>query len=257
MGNGITIDIMEGNRARKTAMGWEFDRVALVEGIYGNAYDRLINAAEHTDMPEIGDEHPGYPKALLKEMHPEPITSSQMKVTLVYRTPKNQITQLSWGSVLQDETVSVDVDDNPMTVEDPKGKDIGVQATVGRIRENMVFTRTETKAPGARLRPYSGKVNKLGWKPWPTDAARTWKLSITASTADNGLTYEVVYTFEYNPDTWDTKHVYLNEKGKIPKDITAAGRATFVHFEEADFNKLVLWPLAPVPDGVKGEELVD
>lgn len=55
----------------------------------------------------------------------------------------------------------------------------------------------------ARNLAYAGTTNILGWNLHPTDPAGYWLChSIEADSIDNGLSWQVGYTFEYNPSGW-------------------------------------------------------
>jgi len=106
----------------------------------------------------------------------------------------------------------------------------------------------------ARKLEYEGKVNSSTWALNPASEARTWLCTgIGGRSQDNGLTYDVTYTFQYREDTWDEtarfvdagtgqtpSDIIIENKGTLPSGQTLYGARDVKLYKEIDFNGLEL-----------------
>jgi hypothetical protein len=90
---------------------------------------------------------------------------------------------------------------------------------------------------------YEGFVNGLTWDLNPISGLRTWLCTgIGGRSQDNGLTYDVTYTFQYRADTWDATIRFIDPgTGQAPADLVAGtGYKDVEVYPLADFNLLGL-----------------
>ncbi len=104
-------------------------------------------------------------------------------------------------------------------------------------RMGLQFMRNEAYPPIAAMRAYRRAISSDSFQ---GDAPKTWKVvSITFGNQqfENGVTFfQVTYTFEYNPDTWEASVLEQGYNG-----INAAGKP--VSFEK-DTPQLLIKPVA-------------
>lgn len=83
---------------------------------------------------------------------------------------------------------------------------------------------------------YEGTVNS-GF--WMGASARKWLcLGIEAESNDNGWSYDVTYTFLYNPMTWDEHTFWRNDKGIIPSPTNSKSAKVEELYVEQNFYEL-------------------
>jgi len=128
---------------------------------------------------------------------------------------------------------------------------------------SITITREETANPLDLAVYYVGKANLAGWHLRPEDPAHSWLCtSITGSSSDNGVTYQVTYSFMRrlaylgNGTTvgydWHTHKYWIDPKNNtVPDDASTApdalnagstnsGEVIITDYEEVDFNGLEL-----------------
>ena len=244
-----TEDITQGNNARLTIKGWEFDRVFIVSELTSFGSDKLVEAVQATNIP-FGQSHPAIPAAFAIEFTPESLESADAaKVTVRYKEFAQDYTVEIGSRVLSKDTSesfnnpNIDGGD-PFTMKltykypddydlkpDLQGIEVsqGVQVSVQNYFPTIVITRTEftTRAADAdnghpigvkltgeiltdRAKAYNGTTNRSGWNIRPFDPEHVWRLEMTAVTAEDGLAYRVRYAFAYDPDEWTYSAVYID-----------------------------------------------
>jgi len=82
----IKSDIIDGNGARLTTKGWEFDRIFVVSELTAPGYAMLVEAVDFTGV-QFGDPHPEIPLAKAFEFLPASIPNSgnSVRITIPYR----------------------------------------------------------------------------------------------------------------------------------------------------------------------------
>ena len=56
-----------------------------MQGLTGNAEQKLFNALSHTDIPRRGDSHPTIPFIRVGEISASPIDADTIEVSVIYR----------------------------------------------------------------------------------------------------------------------------------------------------------------------------
>ena len=144
------------------------------------------------------------------------------------------------------------------------------ELNVSQELDTLIITRTEfTTLPadavagwplGTRLtgeiltdrsRYFNNRVNKAGWLVRPGDAEFTWKLRMSAKTAEDGLAFRVRYEFSYDDRKWTYPATFIDpQTGQAvsspifydPPIVTEdyASR-DYYQFIAADFDRLELY----------------
>jgi len=147
-----------------------------------------------------------------------------------------------------------------------------VELSVSQELDTLIITRTEfTTLPadavagwplGTRLtgeiltdrsRYFNNRTNKAGWLVRPSDAQFTWKLRMSARTAEDGLAFRVRYEFSYDDNGWAYPATFIDpQTGQAVADAVTYdpndpprdeeyGFRNFHQFLAADFDKLELY----------------
>lgn len=242
-------DITQGNNARLTIKGWEFDRIFIVSELTSFGSDKLVEAVQATNVP-FGQSHPSISTAFALEFTPESLESADAaRVTIRYREySQDYITEIG-SRVLSKETSETFLDPNaadgdPATMKltykypddyelrpDLQGVEVpqGVRVSVQNYFPTIVITRTEFTAITAdvdngyaagspltgemltdRAKVFNGKLNKANWNIRPADPEHVWRLEMSAVSAEDGLAYRVRYAFAFDPDKWSFLAVYID-----------------------------------------------
>lgn len=207
-------------------------------------------------LPQRGEGHPYVPGVYVRHRRVTNKTHDACDIAITW-TPRTGtsgtasetepvIMRLVSGSVLT--TTEVDKDGNPIVLQHTytSGPKAGATDQVGGAVEIevpvQVFEgrRLESGSPRDKGRDYVGAVNAT---PFAGDPARTWKIdAIECDTRDGGLTYDVLYRASYNPDTWDSRAVYIDpDTGQRPPDLVVGEGLKIVRVRpEVDFGPLNL-----------------
>jgi len=255
----VELDKMQGHNVVQSENGWELTRMAIVKGVTGDGDERLVNAIVSAEvrtagMPTIYDEHPAVPAAILRELRPRPIDSETVEVTLVYRSngfvsfPKNAA-QITVGASVQQVSTNRDKNNadlsvshtwttaekdkhgvSPTTSPDTQGGEI----TVFKPQTTFDYAIRQNYAPDAFSLSYVGKVNSSTWK---GGSAGTWLCtSINGRSSDNGSTYDVTYSFQYQAAGWNPFYFYRMPDGRPPAVTDANSLKQVSYYETADFT---------------------
>jgi len=240
------IDIIDGSRGRESRNGWEeVERVATVTGCTGSGQAKLANALSASGMPGIGSGHPAFANLALEERAPEAIGTDTVKVRLIYRRsdpPSDPASgTIEVGASLNQQQTDRDYAGDLITV---THADIVQGGIVNVLRPQVTITRTrkELSSPGAKAKTYVGKLNSGAWSLDPGASARQWLCTgITGRSDDNGASYEVTYTFQYDENAWWEKVVWIDPAtGRPPNPLDATGEKTVQLYDEVDFSQLQL-----------------
>ncbi|MGH9892754.1 MAG: hypothetical protein ACREA0_12345, partial [bacterium] len=233
----------------------------------GNASALLYNAMQSGGVPAFGEPHPTIPLLRCVSRSAQLQAGNDIaQITLVYKIPKPQQTNpnesgqggapaagvVRVGSTVQSTTTQKDRFRTPISVthtfpvshEDAEfaGRKItqGVDVDVSVPQLVVSETRRESSTPIFKARSFVGTVNSGSiW----SGAPRTYLCTrIDGQTNDNGLTYEVAYEFQYNPQTWDATVVFRDPVTQRPVDkpVDGQGIKTVTIYEERDFGQLGL-----------------
>jgi hypothetical protein len=240
-------DIVQGNGARLTIRGWEFDRIFNVSQLTDVGSAKLVEAVEATNIP-FGQPHPAINSAFAIEFIPESLESADAaRVTIRYKEYSQDYLVEIGSRTLSKQTNKSFFDPNAsdgnptvmeLTYKYPDdyelndkvvGKEIsqGVKVSVQNYFPTIVITRTEFETTAAdvangypagakltgqmltdRAKVYNGKINKANWNIRPSDPEHVWRLEMSAASAEDGLAYRVRYAFAYDPDKWSFLAVF-------------------------------------------------
>jgi hypothetical protein len=227
---------------------------------------KLYNAITDASIPVWGEAHPCIPNLYAYEWSADPIAGSPTEVivtvtyypqgALGFTAVDTEAPQIEIGSAIQQMETDVDVNGavievtyGDATAADPPPvihlESQRIRVPVGRPHSTLIFNRLESVNPIAKSREYAGRANATGWTIDPTAAARTWRCnSITGSSRDGGITFNVRYEFEFrdNPPTfnWDELAAFTKD-GNIPPGATGTNaRYAAQVCEEKNFNLLAL-----------------
>lgn len=254
------LDLIDGHRGRKTFDGWEVERIAIVSGVTGTGHLRIFNAADHADMPDIGDAHPSRSVCYLREMVLDAVTSEEIRFRLIYSDVTRpgfqpQLDTVEVGGTLSQIETNLDRFGDVIEVsytypsDYPDDSYSSKTFTTGGLvskfvpEHTIVVSRIETANPSRAAIDYVGTVNS---GPWSLDlyaGVGTWLCTgIVGRSPDAGITYTVTYTFQYRADTWTTTVAYISpDTGRPPSDLVdGTGINAYQLYPIMNFNGLGL-----------------
>lgn len=254
----VELDKMQGHNVVQSENGWELTRMAIVKGVTGDGDERLVNAIISTEvraagMPTLYDEHPAVSAAILRELRPKPIDTETVEVTLIYRSNGFQVfpqdtAQIAVGSSVQQVSTNRDRSNSdlsvshtwtaaeknkhgvsPTTSPDTQGGEI----TVFKPQTTFEYSIRQNYSPDAYSLSYVGKLNNA---PWKGGAAGTWLCTgINGRSSDNGVTYDVTYSFQYQAGGWNPSYFYRMPDGRPPAVTDTSSLKQADYYETADF----------------------
>ena len=254
----IAIDIIDGDRGRKTRTGCELDRIATVYGLTGTGNQRTMAAIEWLEAGTLLAEgaitintvHPYKSTAHLTDFEPMAISADTVTIRLVYKEYPFRDRVIRVGATTSQVVTNHgflvnEADDKPATtLTDMKVKytfpadyegvnkekyaskefETGAEASKFVLGNTIIVTRQEDISGAAlnnKVRDFVGTINNAGWLLAPGDPAGVWLCAgIEGISNDNGLTYVVTYSFQYRADYWEITVVYIDPNtGRPPKDL--------------------------------------
>lgn len=229
---------------------------AIVRNLSGpSGIIRLDNAISSVGIPQLGDIHSrlGVPVQSVTAQFLED-SNTQALVTITYGLAQggggflndpddeNAQPQIEILSTLQPVQTQFDVSGIVLNTgvydEFPRGPDGNIIAGPperfppqgGEIEDivpmhTVIARRLERESPGIWKSPaHSGTINStlvFG------DPIHFWLANIEGSSDDGGDTWNVTYTFQRNPDTWNSVIVYQDpETGRVGRDVEAPENMT-------------------------------
>lgn len=234
-------DVVEGASLHLTVDQTEAVRAFIFNDLSGSPAARCREAVERPATPRIGDAHPEVPGIVCLDINCRALDTKSAEVTVSYGIPQaldlppdeTAPGTTEVGASVQATTTQRDVNGDVLLVEwapnvtsvNDITPSLPLKKQGGRVdiqipQPVMRLTRRESQAPWEKSLDYVGKVNSL---PWNTGAVRTWLcVNISGTTSDGGITYDVSYEFQYNPETWDATVVFIDpETSKPPGDVEA------------------------------------
>lgn len=234
-------DLAEDAQANLTSDNFTVTRAWMVSefgGISGSA--KVISAINADGVARFGEKHPQENAIQVVGISAKPVDSDIIKVVCNYDyakqddKPPNNTGQMdvSVSTTLQEITTNFDAKGNLIVVRysrkitDETTGEIRTQVDkqIGEIKVQIPLTvlrlsRKEPSDPRIKSQIYSGKINSSGIF---GDPAKYWLCkSITGDSKDGQKTFDVVYEFQRNPNTWDATVIYIDpDTGKPPEDIT-------------------------------------
>lgn len=214
----VKMDQLQDASCRQTADGWELQRLAFVSGLSGSYAQRMAQAMTASGIPALREAHPNLPGVLVAELQASPAGDQAAMVRITYRSPDADFLpdledppQIQVGSTLSQTTTSQDATGQPIEVTIGSGANTLTQ--IAQVRKlipqtTVRYTRLEEASPGDKARNYVGKINSTAVF---SSNPETWMCTgIHGRSDDGGQTYLVTYDFQYNPDGWQPKAVYID-----------------------------------------------
>ncbi len=234
-----------------------------VNGLETVGASKILEALDLAEA-QIGTPHPEVTNMELRNATASVVTGDVIQLRMEYRqrqfaafsTVQDEIqSRLQVGSTLSQEQVNTDVNGKLLIVsynlKDENGDSTGVRkqqtGTVAVLLPQSTITvnREELESPLDKSRRFTGKANNGGWLLDPAATARTWLCTgITGNTQDNGDTWDVTYSFQFDRDIWDATIVFRDETGQVPGDVEekklgGGGISTYQMYKTVDFNSIL------------------
>ena len=251
----VISDIIDGDVTFDES-GYKQTRTFLVTNVEGAAEFRLYNATTAPGIPQYGDLHPVIPNVIVTGLSasPEKSQNSIVRVSVSYEAPSFEVKEADEAA---SPTVQVGSSlTTSKTQKDNRGQQLTLTITTSSNNEEtqtgevdiqspqtvIQFERKEQSSPLIKSLEYTGSVNKLKINSFnPRTLLCT---GIEGSSEDNGITYSVIYRFQYKPDTWDATVAFIDPAtDKIHVDANAEtgnGVSVFEVYPEKDFRSLNL-----------------
>ena len=254
----VSIDLPDASEGELGTDGWvSVRRVAMVDGLTGNTFDQIRQAAECPGMPQPNEFHPVIPDVQVSTIRPVVLGGGNARVDISYTrlsptgSGEDGGIQVEWSTSLQSEQTNVDSEGQLITVE--YKNEVYPATPTGVLRPmSVVRLRTrEASPPDDEGRTKVGRVNfeggfnlvdRSGGK------AQTWLYSsLHASTADGGAHWDKTREFAYNENRWVADFRYVDETGRTPDDVFNADGDVLLEdavklgvqmYEMVDFNSL-------------------
>ncbi|MDZ7809205.1 MAG: hypothetical protein U5L11_02500 [Arhodomonas sp.] len=268
---GVNLNRIERGRVSRDANGWTVEEHAYVDGVTGDARGRAFRAATAPGLPAYGTAHPVVPGVFLDSINaaPEPGSTSQWAVTLIYRGPDSGASGTPAGrfgpatvelssDVAQEET-RLDINGRPLVVSfrGPYTRPVWVngelveqtttvQQAVGisvaeTSRPQLVLrvSRFERDMPIAVARDLTGRVNRSRWESFGNHTLLCTGVD-TRPLPSGG--HDVSYVFRHNPEGWRFEAaINLGFGANPPPEATLGnGLALYDVYETFEFNSLRL-----------------
>lgn len=223
----------------------------------------IAYAVMATGIPRRGEPHPGIAGLRADRIRARaiPETTDGFIVTVAYATPDgsgradepgSNFCRVSIGTSIVSVETNQDHEGNPILLNHVfRDKETGEETYTakdqpGRVEKStpvmvLRFERKELHSPVPDMLAYVGRVNRETlWGAGP----REWLCTgISGDSPDGGITYNVTYEFQKNPDgSWDkTVFAYNPATDEIAVDaVEGKGRKTVQLYPPADFAALRL-----------------
>ena len=212
-------------------VGYLFERDANATSVEAALYSVL----ESGELPQRGDPHPVIPAIFCTERRAEAIDSERIRVTVEFAVPSSDdpiqrgLTRLQSGSSAAGETTAIDVAGRAIKTTfsyDVQNEETGEIETVVDVQAHSVdverpattalFERLEDEDALYRSMLYVGRINSA---PWRRGARGTWLCTgIESDSDDGGVTYRVVYSFQFRSEGWQPIIRHVDPRTGLPVD---------------------------------------
>lgn len=285
-------DIIEGNAGRFTIRGWEFTRIFTVQDLTSAGHAMLVEATVALNIPiGTPHPTVPAARAIEFDPQSIPDVGNAATVAVLYREFSQDI-RVDIGSRKLSTPTTQYIDANSLdTVRDKLMKlwytypadytvkpeaagtteEQGVNTNVQDYFSTFTITRTEFESISAdalsghpvgvtltgemltdRGDKYNGFVNLPNWDLRPNDPGTKWRCEMSATSAEEGLAFRVIYTFSSDPNKWRFKATFkdpntgepvpdpIGEETDDPIETAENSRKWFDMFPVQDFNLLEL-----------------
>lgn len=257
----IISDVVESHSLKRGSDGFTTERVFYVDGVGGNAEQKLYKAMTMGGIPQYGDPHPFLTDVQVTSVTATPFKSGeQIKINISYSAPSaddvaeseaddpNAAGTIVLSTNLTSEVEFRDIEGNFLVATYLGPNDVGqftiqtqyAEAEVQRPQVQASFSRVESEIPKGIITQYLGAINAGPWSGFP---AKTW-LCTGITARENKSKFDVEYSFSYRPETWQlevTAGLTQEEINAFPIDVESGnGYAVYEVYKTRDFNNLGL-----------------
>ncbi len=259
----VTQALIDGSGWHLTREGWAIIENFIVSGVNAGTNPSNMIFVAYQELVAFGVDiniaHAIVTTAFVTDIEPAGIKNDAVTFRVTFKEYERPISVIEVGnSVAQVETdkdsdgvkqtLSYDYPDTYEWNADLKGKTKIQPGLMSKIlpEPSISITRREIitgQNLTAKKLVFEGKLNVAGWWLEPDAATKTWLCTgIGGRSQDNGLTYDVTYTFQYREDTWDADIRFIDPgTGDTPSDVVdGTGFKTVQIYKTADFNLLEL-----------------
>lgn len=249
----VHADIIDGPSLQITEDGYEVTRTFIVEGLSGNAHQRLYNATRVSGIPKRGDAHPSVPGIRCDTISASPEQrDTKVRIVATYRTLDADSSieganDIEVRTSLTTKETDRDKDDVQMRVVhnleqyDENGNRLRdktiVQIPTASVQKPLVVYRVTRKEKAPPVRTALRYVGATGR--WAGGLATWLCTGITASSGDGGGTYDVSYEFTHDPAGWKFEATVYDENGQVYPGATVK---EFDVYPGANFSELNVPP---------------
>lgn len=241
-------DIRAGERLTETDDGYTHTRTFDVENLTGASNALLFKALESGGLPRLNDNHPVIPNLKVTFREATPMGKGVARVTIQYSKIKppdsssEPVTQLT-STVAPKKTIR-NKDGEFLSVSYNGFAQIAT-AEIGAPEIVISKERRELEKPDLKALQFVGSVNKItigSYAPRTLLCTRIQAVSVDDDPLETDEGFDVIYEFQYNPDTWDVLIAYTDEfTGKHPPDMEVNVGFKFERvYPETDFSQLNL-----------------
>ncbi len=269
----VTPDVHEGGGTLEDGpKGYIQKRRFIVDGITGDPSEIEYLALVQDGVPKRGDAHPKMGFLFCYHRQTRPLSTGQVEVICTYGQVNQTLLppsdkqkgQIQIGASVHDQDTNIDANGNVMVVSytkkdtNPDGTFTGTETTVkqpGTVKKavpsyTLGVSRRENGAPTAKALYYTGTVNSTNFA--GASPGQFLCTGIRAKSQDGGVTFDVDYEFQYNPNGWTAIVAYIDPSTNTPpEDVsftpgvggnlgTGNGMAEFNLYQRTDFSQLSL-----------------
>ena len=255
----VTEDLKQGHTVTEDRGAYEARRVYYVTGLVQPKELQIMEALQDPGIPPYLDPYPTgmpsqfpvYDKMLVRVRTGEPHGSNGVKVTILY----SNVSRSSFVSAeppagndgpdlkrmsasIDRQKTTVDRAGQPMTLTAPGifpgSFNYSSEAETFVPVGELVFVRTETSPPAARMRTLVGKINSSAENNY---AAGTLLCTFIDADSQDGVLWDVEYRFRYRASGWQHRDTWRAPDGKAVEGTT---EQLFDVIETANFGTLGL-----------------
>lgn len=257
---------LAGNRTTETENGYESVQTFKLKDVPGTGEAQEFNALQDAEIPQFGQPHSTIPDIQVTSRSAAGIDNGLMAVEITYARPSfsQAIVPSGGGESASDALISIgaalssvesnfDIKKNPLivtftgTVQDDEGNETEVvseeqiaTASVQIPQTVLQFSRRERSHPARKSQEFVGTVNFTHVGIWGTGTLLCTRIDGVSN--DNGLSFDVSYEFQYNPDGWTQDISWIDPQTDRPPVSARLGNGitTFEFYREEEFQFLNL-----------------
>lgn len=257
----VKVPLIDGSNWKLTRTGWTIIETAIVSEVVGlgpevifNAYQQLVAFGIDINQP-----HPVVFDAFVTDIEPGAISNDVVHFRVTYKQYEFPLSVIEVNSSVAQVETDKASDGTLVTVEYTYPSDYEWNADLQGVTKTQTGLLSKIQPEPAisitrrefilgidlvsKKLTFEGSVNEAGWELEPGAAPGQWLCtSIGGRSQDNGLTYDVTYTFQFRSDTWAETARFIDPgTGQAPADLVdGTGFKSVPIYDTADFNLLNL-----------------